>query len=743
MSFPGAIPPELLGPLLPGGGVPPPPLPPGPPAMPGMLPPLDLMGPAPAFLPPMPPMEPQIDLFGMEPPEEPPPPPPPPPMELIQLLTEEEKPPRKPVYRANYVKPSEPDKATIESLKSDLESKQMGFVERVREHREVLRPANKVGVFDEDEEPFYDSSLLDEMKLVTNIVGGIDPSIDVPAKDPSLAEDVQQVEDALYQWREDAIRQYARRRRGSLQHARAWSLCETGRIVTRCVLDPTDPTDPFDEALIDPATVAFVEGGKHGPSHVIRVYRDTVGNVLADYGDDKDKLKKKLLDGTGDEQDAAPRRFLQRKEHKARRLNDEVEVVEYWDSWYRAVIVDGRTAIAPTAHEYGRVPWVITGSGINGPGFGLPFAGATYGYDANDDLGRYRDQSYIQDRIRTHWQHEATMSRFFSELKKKQDWFLYQDDFAAEKGTRDVVTGGGGDNVNPALKDREQWLPIVTAPAPQVFGPVVAAISANKMTQSLPMSAYGINQNSNVSGYALEGLNEAGKDKLTPLLLAMERHEEELAEMKLDFFRNFGHLVVDDTGVPGGYVTIARRRPKTDEAPAFVLEPEVIDRTGTRVVVKMTSVRLQNLPALYNAGRLGVEAGFTTRMRVMEQAGERNPQRLRDEWLFEQMMMHPDIQKMQMLKVAQELDPEAAELFKQIVLGSSNNGGGGGPPQQPSPQPGMPPPDPTGGMNVMSLPGFGMGPGPGSGPPGPYTAGPPMGGPSMMPPPGMGPGGMF
>jgi hypothetical protein len=714
---------------------------------PGM-PPLDPMAPPPVlnvgagllyppFGPQVPPFEPRIDLFGEGPPEEPPPPPPPPlPDELIALLAEPEKPPRTPTYRPNYKQPPEPDKGEIEALKADLESTESGYVERVREIREALRPANSVGAFDEDEEPFYDSSLLDEMKLVTNIGGGIDPSIDVPAKDPSLAEDVQSVEDALYQWREDAIRQYARRRRGSLQHAKFWSLAESGRIATRCVLDPSDPTDPFDELLADPATVYFVEGGKYGPSHVVRVYRDTVGNVLADYGDEKGKLRRKLLDGAGDD-GKTKGGWFRRGGPQALRLNDEVEVTEYWDTWYRAVLVDGRTAVAPTPHEYGRVPWVITGSGINGPNFGLPYVGGT----TEDDKGRYRDQSYVQDRIRTHWQHEATMSRFFSELKKKKDWFLYQDDFAAEKGTRDPMTGDGGGNVNPALKDREAWQEIDTSPHPNVFGPVIAAIQSNRMTQGMPPSAYGVNQNSNVSGYALEGLNESGKDKMTTLLLGMERHEEELNEMKLDFYRNFGHLIVDEEGVPGGYVTIKRKQPKTDQAPAFVLEPETIDRTGTRVAVKMNALRLQNLPALYNAGRMGIELGVMTRTRLMELAGERNPQRIRDEWLYEQMMTHPEIQKMAMYKAAKEMaDPEAAEFFLSLIQGSGNNGGGG--PPQPQ-QAGMPPPDPTGGMNVTSLPGFGMPPGPGSGPQGPYAAGPPMGGPPMMPPPGMVPAGPF
>jgi hypothetical protein len=675
------------------------------------------------------PPEPQIDLFGQGPPDEPPPPPPPPPMELLAMLAEDEKPERQPTYPPDFEKPPRPDKAGIETLKTALDAEFLDYRDRVREHRELLRPGKMIAVLNKDEEPWYDSALVDEMKLVTNIVGGIDPSIDVPPASPELQEDVQRVEDALYQWREDAIRRYARRQRGSLPHHRVWYLCETGRVVTRCVLNPKRPNEPFDETLVDPATVRFVEGGDRGPTHVVRVYADTVGNVLADYGKANAGLRAKLLDGQADEQDSAATKLNGARRFQPRKLTDKVEVVEYWDTWYRCVIVDGRTAVGVTEHEYGRVPYVVTGSGIGGPGAALP----DDGLDGTDtERAKYRDQSYIQDRVRSHAQREVVMSRFFTEFVKKPDWFLYQDDFAAEKGTRDVLTGDGGDNVNPALKDREAWQQIVTAPPQQVFGPLLAGMTQNQLTQSMPQSAYGVNQNSNVSGYALEGLNESGKDKLTPILMAMERHEEELDEMKLEFFRNFGHLVVDEHGVPSGELTIQRREPKAEQAPAFVLEPETIDRTGTRVVVKMTSLRLQNLPALYNAGRMGIELGVMTRTRLMELAGERNPQRMRDEWLYEQMMTHPDVQKMAMYKAAKEMaDPEAAEFFLSLIQGSGNNGGGGPPP------PGMPPPDPTGGLTTMSLPGLGMPPGMGSGPQGPYAPEPPMGGPPPMMPPGM------
>lgn len=734
MGLPGMPPPGMMTPGMPppGGGLLPPMPPPGVPLMPP------------------PGMGLEMDLFGQGPPERPPeppplpPPPPPIPEELLSLLMEEMKPPREPTYPPDFEKPPRPSKVGIDDLKSDLESRGSGYVERVREHRELLRPgwATPVGAFNKNEKAFYDSALHDEVALVCGKLAGIEPDRDVPAKSPDVREDAQKIEDALYQWHEDDVRVYARRQHGHVSYARFWDLCESGRVVTRVVLNPDRPDRPFDTALVDPATIFFTSANGEGPAHVVRVYRDTVGGVIADYGDAKGKLRKRLLDGLGDD-DSTRSGVFRRRPHQARRLNEEVEVVEYWDSWYRAVYVDGRTAVDITEHEYGRVPYAITGSGIGGPGHPIPQSG---GSSFDDDHGRYRDQSYIQDRVRAHWQNEAVLSRLFTEMQKEKDWFLHQDDFAHEKGLRKVVVGG--DNVNQAFKDREVWQEIVTAPLPAVLQPLMGALAMGQARAGMPPSEYGVGD-TNQSGSAVSGLKDSGNNKLTVVKLAMERHLEEVDELKLSIYQNFGHLVVDKHGESGGFVTITRRAPNAKQDPTFVLEPETIDRVGSRVEIKLTSIDLASLPAVLNAGRMGLEMDVLTTADIAEMIGKRNPERTRMERMYEKLMLSPQMMDMFMYRVAAEMeDPEAADFLKSRLQQSGGSGGGPPPPNGQGMPPGMTQPpsfDPTGGTVAgVSLPGLGMPPGPGSGPQGPYGGGPPPGmPPPMAMPPGTMPAGLF
>lgn len=707
-------------------------LPPMPP--PGLAP---ALGPMPAPMPMIPPMPPgpvpmpMIGGMGMPDPAT---------LLLMQELDrmeqENQRDAKREARRKPWQKPKKPDEQTMLTLIRQDQTAYADLVDRFREHIAFLDAENpRVGVpegFDADIERYWVSSMLrDEENLVTANIGETDVTYLANARTSADRDEAVMKEDFLYYLRAEAIRQFADAGMGSRPIAEAKNAFRYGRVVARNTLnlDAMGPDEcAFHMHLLDPATCFPHFEGARGMTRMTRVYRQTVGECLGDHDDAKGSAEKKLLQ---DKRSEATKN-LER--------DTEIEVCEFWDCKHYAVFAAGILIKGPVAHDYGEPPFVYriveTGDPSNAitPTTGKKGRINTSVQSRREDL-RKKGQSAIAGRILTHTQREIMLGRLYTEFMEERNpaLIIKQGLMGQSDGPPEIVVGEGGRSYIQA--DDDVTRP-PKQPIPATFGPLAAASAEDNARSSLPPAAYGVNPQANTSGYAIEGLNESGKDKMAPIIACLEAFHAGCAEQLLRFYRDWGHLLGEDGA--RGTLYVPRQQPGNDEPPVFTLTPDVIERTGTRCDAELSELRLQTMNQVLNMLGMARSQGLITRydaIRFAKLPGHRDPFRTTKEIDLETLKEMPEYKMKELLKYVFEVeqDPEASNfILKQLMQTASPGGGGQGGPPPGTPPPGAPPPVQGASTAGLSLPGLGQPPGPGSGPPG--ALGPRPGGPPGMVP---------
>jgi hypothetical protein len=585
---------------------------------------------------------PQMDPAMMAPP--PPPPPPPPPVDVplyvppldVELMRGGGGPTRpisrEPIYPAGYVKPPKPDPLKIKEQATILFHRHRHW--RTMVHN-VLKWVSQdlTGMFPEDEEDrslgfqeqFVSPALANDFNLLVAKLATLEPSVKQMYTDERFKANARSVEDAAV-WLLDQIG-YRHAEMGN----RDWGMdmghliAAYGMVVSRQVLLPDDHEFPLDVTLIDPAQVYPVWGGRKGLRAVYRVYRDTIANIVAAYGDFAPTAMKALEKKYGAD------------------ITDESElnVVEYWDTWWRCVLIDDVPVLPVVAHEYGYVPYTVQYAGMGEPLFTkLPTdTGATkMGNDwvvstvTRDDERVRKAIPAIYYHIRSHETREAVMARLLTGFKKEINppVIRYRSNMASEKPMPTLESGPGMQN--EAMLGEERIEPFPS----QNNGFVTQAILGNLLqdwqTTSMPMAAFGQVDRSNVTGAALSQLSDAGMDKLVPHVKGMKLFTERMLSQCLMTIRNFGHLAAYQE-MPPRPLMVPAQRPKKGESPAFALDANTIDPVGTNVRIEFRQTDPRDWVGLFNAGALGVQNGFITREQVVKMAhGEANYGRFFEEW---------------------------------------------------------------------------------------------------------------
>jgi hypothetical protein len=140
---------------------------------------------------------------------------------------------------------------------------------------------------------------------------------------------------------------------------------------------------------------------------------------------------------------------------------------------------------------------------------------------------------------------------------------------------------------------------------------------------------------------------------------------------------------------------------------SFKLTPETIKRTGTRVTAELTSVRLQNLAPLGNAGAIWMQNNAMSARELMEMRGVRDPDAVFAEREYELTLLDPEVQKLRRLSIMRERDPEVAQMYEQMMLAKQQPQGGAGMPPGGGGPMGAPPVAPN--TSAMNLQALGMG----------------------------------
>lgn len=542
---------------------------------------------------------------------------------LLDLMAKEGELQNGPVYPrwykpGHYPKPKLGD--VMSKARQDKNLHQL-FIRRVDEDRRILALA-VVGQFkdaDKDVEvTFQDASLVHDTQLVVNLVAGCDTNYESRARKMGERAIAEKKEQFAHAFREKQIRRHARMYGTSLQFDEVKTAAQTGRYVSRLSLDfDAESSDvPIKMDLLEPTTCFPTWGGDRGLESMTRIYSESISRLIGCYDEDgTNKVRTKLTSKQVSDQRGGMRYLTE---------DDQVEVMEYWDRrWY--CIVANSEMLVCAEHKFGRVPFVylISSIGDTGP----QTRHSTYGFAATSSSTAQQDVaskglSHIAYTKKTLEQREAIFGRMLTELKKTANPDrTFEQDISVYGQTPMVTNAEGGISLLRMGMERE--LPPTAKPGFSLAPPILGAINEAVSRGMMPTSAYGLTQNANESGTAIEGLNESGRDKITPWMTMLQDADRENAELALELTRDWGHLLGSE-GQRGTF-EIERHKMAADQEPTVTLEPAELRQVGCTIRAKRTSLRLSNIGALGNALTALKNNGWLEDERAMEMLGVQDP----------------------------------------------------------------------------------------------------------------------
>lgn len=628
--------------------------------------------------------------------------------ELIRLITEEIEQENGPVYPRWY-KPERYPKPKMEQWEAKARKDQslhQLLVKRILAEREILA-LRTVGQFPDAEEDsemtFSDPSMVHDFNLAASTVAGCEVSFSAKARTLDEADLVEKKQLAAFSFRDRWKRRNQAMYGTDLQYDEAKIAMGTGRLVARFSLDFDAERDqfPVKADLLDPTTCFPTWEGDRGLANMTRVYSQTVDQIVATFDDGSRNLRKKLLDATVKTETGAERQ---------RTMDDQVEVIEYWDRRWYAVSAAGIEVIV-AEHRYGFVPFVYVMSpyGDAGPQSLHSMKPLVSGPSGTVQLDiASKGLSHIWATWKAHEQREAILGRLFTELKKTGNPpRIFAQDLSVYGEAPEVGDQEGG--IYMIRRGLEEEVPGPQKPGFSLIGPIMGAVNEAAARGYMPASAYGLTSNANESGTAIESLNESGRDKITPWLTMLQRWDAECAMMALSLFRDWGHLLGTD-GERGEF-EIEMRQVSEDGEGTFIISPADIRKVGVKLEAKRTSLRLASLGRLGNDLATWKANGWLLDEEALEMRGVENPREYLRQVEIQEMKKDPEYRKLAIVKMMEEEgDFVGAMMYRQMIMSQGGMQQGGQPPQQGGPQP-MDPTLPGGpGTRGGAPPGSGMGP---------------------------------
>lgn len=667
----------------------------------------------------------------------------------------------------NILSRKKPKKGYIQDAISSDQMRYSRLVQRMLEDLRMYRQLHSSYMenFDEsDIEPFTIGDIPTNIHKIANMVHGIDEIFEWAFTNQREREDSQILEDFSRRAIQLLTLQYAQTGSTMLKWDWTWYGLIYGRIVSRVVPDLRDPDSPWDYALMDPATVFPVFGTKHGITRISCVYSASVDQILQRFGDNK-KFVNKLVAKTGDGKGYPDLDYVG-------------EVREYYDQWWRYVEFEGEEALPITAHELGYVPFVYTvGPGEAGSA-AAPLSGrltrreALAGWsltatNVDQDLEQ-KGVCFFHHQKHTVRQMEQVLSLAMTTAKQRLNppvaiESMYDDD----PESMDMRTGATN-----KLRPGEKVVPLLNGVQPADISLLLDKLRTDMAKSGLPDNMFGTIDHSNVSGFAANSMTAQAKDQILPYITLVEKHTEDVVDMMLRQYRDFGYLVCDNafpvkavkrnagpfsgevpepqpdsmmmsqmmqslsggmpdpSGMMAAFTAGGTQEPLSPPKPR-VLTREMIIRMGSRPAVKLESIALQDKTMLANYTSMLVDQKVMSRHRAMSEHHVQDPA---EEWkqiMFEDAMVMPEmLQSVTFPKMlwdngdkamfkayyAAILWPKFMEQvmsFAQMQAPPGGGGGAGAPPGE-----GQPPGGPET-VQGDSQPAVGQPPGPGSGPQGP------------------------
>lgn len=689
------IPPPMpmAGPMAPPmGGPPPGVMPPPPMPGPGMMPPPPPMG----MAPPMPMMDPMYPgspasddmqlMLAMQDPEVA--------QALVRLLLEELDPDPGPKIPAWYDKSDypKPDIADITTKAQQDRSDYTLLIERMRRDRDRIRMA-VVGAFrdfnPDVEVTFHDASLAIDVQLIVSILSAADLLINKTAKTAGDREKAQKIENLCYGMLEQAADLHHQINGTDMKADLVKTALQTGHLAARVlpIYYPDDGQIPIQIEMLDPAT-CFVTRDAHGIETMTRYYLQQVREVSRGFKLTK-KQERDILD-TAVKTDGGSYRQVS--------ASDTVEVIEFWNRRWYALVVNNRLVVPPTEHHYYCVPYVVTRSSIGDPGNVYEQnLRSTYGVIENSyqrDLAN-KGQSHIQLLQKTHEQREAIMGVVATELKKIRNPPRTFEQAVTVYGDAPAVSNAEG-GISMLRMGEEVEVPRPVDPRFNLMGPILGAVNEAAQMGRMGPAAYGMAPGSQSSGTVIEGLSESDNDKLNLWKIMIQKHLAVCFGLGLKLMRDHGRKLGPD-GKRGYPIQVERQHPRPDEDGYFEFDYRDLRDDTCKVEVQMTSLRMQNLGALGNAIQMWDMAGRMTDEEALSLRGVRDPVAYMRQVEIEKFRKTPEFQTARLIEWMKK-EEMWDELPTVLYLLSTKGGGGGSQPAPPGPLPGNGGGPPTAGM---------------------------------------------
>ena len=495
---------------------------------------------------------------------------------------------------------------------------------------------------DEKENPYRESMVQAEHPFLIATIGAIDPIYQPEGRKLADADESSRKADFLYAADREAERRHISSGNGPLRADVVNTELLYGRIAAQVIYD-TDCDDgevPVRFALLDPSTCAPVFEGDRGMEIMVRNYVTTLGEAAAAFNYDGE-FRKKLKENRG---------WSKKCEDKT-----SVEVIEWWDRWWRFVWVDSILIVGPIAHKFGEPPHIYQMGVMGLPGnvnqLSVVRDGKSYESRRNAPIPAlpYKGLSFAHLLRQPVALREAMYSRMLTEFRRAIDpaYLVHQDHIADEKGVPEISRKPNA--VNTALRGHED---ITTLPAgngpDNTFVTLMQGVNDQLGRLMAPAAAYGIGEAGNGSGFALENLNENGRDKFTPHVMTVQMFYVQLAEKRLRMAGDWGWMLQQGDGKYGEF-ELSRPKPLPFEEPGFTITAREIRRTGYRCDVRMTKPRMQSWSQITNALAIMRNIGMGNPVYFWEVMGHPNPERAVMEDRYWQMMNDPALQRIDLI----------------------------------------------------------------------------------------------
>ena len=598
--------------------------------------------------------------------------------------------PRPPAKKKRNRKPiPEPDAGKIVAWANHANSLYMGRNQRMARDVGIYRqheggtPLN----FDElTQTQFLSAAMSNLVNRLANMMGGLEPTFDAPFRDQETEEAAQSIENFSYWSRDHERRLYARNGGNPLQRDEFFYLLLHGAVVSRVLPDLTDDDYPWATELLDPSTCYPSWGGqKEGMVQMVRRYTSSVSEVIGTYAPYNVGLEASLM-----------RKLNVNPADYGEFLNQEMEIVEYWDKDWRWVGQPDGTDILPVKkHGYGVVPFIY----ITAVGEPKNMQTPDGAYQYNNKFGRFgytvsrsedmeqKGVSVLHYLINTHRLKEALMTLLYTEVVKASNppTMRYRAPQLMGQDVPDIDYNAGGTNAAFLGLEKVEGLP--TSPAPTDLAPVMQGLDADWYGGSLNPAAQGQEMGANASGYSLDTLIAAAKELILPYLQAFENYLGLKIQMQLEMYET---LIADM--VP---ISVPQKSLFGSASGMMDLTMEALELVGTHIAVRLDNITDQNLPQRAQTATNLQQAGFWSQQAGMNYVGVKNPGQMLAQIQAEKALQHPLIQDIYAIPNALEKwgATDLADIWMQFVafqtmmmsgmmpgqgMGGMDQGGGGG-----------------------------------------------------------------